>query len=211
MVYLSGSSGHGLFPSYEAQIKEFSPLRFLTRLRSFPGDADKILESTALSSYGLNHLQARIFVKPRLMGDNSRVQIKRYFKTPCAAAYFTELRHLVREDVSQWIQNRYSLAPDTLENPESATGDEALPPLQKVVRHQQQSQGKTYQSRFRGREAFFSPLFFLGAEVCSKCSFPQDKAPGSLEPGEQGYFEGFADFSRGCPYPLLTLLSTIRG
>ena len=50
-----------------------------------------------------------------------------------------------------------------------------------------------------GREAFFSPLFFLGVELCSKCGFPQDKVLGSLQPGEQRYFEGFADFSRGCP------------
>lgn len=142
VVYLSNFGGHGIYDTYETQNTHLNPKDFLTVLRTNPENAVKLLpEKTDSQEIDLQHLQARIFLKPEVMTNPHMVQIRRYFKTNPKNNYLKEIRALVKEDLTHWLQAQSTLSPDTLENPA-----QTFPPLQKIQRHQQQTSGKLYET-----------------------------------------------------------------
>ncbi len=146
IVYLSNVGGYGIYDTYETQYERLNPKDFLTALRANPANAATLLpEKTDSQEIDLQHLQARIFLKPEIMTDPSKVQIKRYFKNRPRDNYLKQLREIVREDLSHWLEARTTLPADTLENPSSEV-HKALPPLQKVYRHLQEAEGKVYET-----------------------------------------------------------------
>ncbi len=141
-VYLSNFGGYGIYDTYEAQNTHLNPRDFLTVLRTNPENALKLLpEKTNSQEIDLQHLQARIFLKPEIIADSNKVQIKRYFKTGPKDNYLKEIRAMVLEDLTHWLKTQSTLPPDTLENPA-----QNFPPLQKIQRHQQQATGKVYET-----------------------------------------------------------------
>ncbi len=151
MVYLSGSLGKGAYERYAEHKQELLASAFLRLLRTNPGAAAKKLSGLHLNyaeeahGEGIDRVQARIFMKPELMTDADKVQIRRYTKSAFnEAVYLSELRALVREDLRLWLTSHQPLAANTLENPSVLAQESPLPPLQKVFRHQEQAQGKQY-------------------------------------------------------------------
>ncbi|PIZ32537.1 MAG: hypothetical protein COY39_05290, partial [Alphaproteobacteria bacterium CG_4_10_14_0_8_um_filter_37_21] len=151
MVYLAGSLGKGLYQTLAEQKQKLLPSAFLKQMRENPVAAHDSLKMSDVSDNekggGLHRLQARIFMKPELMTDDSKVKIIRYTKSEVQKKYMAELKEMVREDLKAWITARYELQKNTLENPEQEGMDQALPPLQKVVRHMDQAEGKLYKTK----------------------------------------------------------------
>ena len=151
MVYLAGVLGVGLYKTLKEQKKELLPSMFLKQMRENRVAAHDPLQVFGLSNNekggGLHRLQARIFMKPELMTDDSKVKIIRYTKSEVQKKYMAELKEMVREDLKVWIAARYELQKNTLENPEQEGVNQALPPLQKVVRHIDQAEGKLYKTK----------------------------------------------------------------
>ncbi|RZI45959.1 NUDIX hydrolase [Candidatus Finniella inopinata] len=146
MVYLSALFGRGLYETPLEQKQKLAPRAFLETLRQDPIKAANALISIP-SSLGFQTLQARIFSKPDMMADSGKVQIKRYFRVNPKEGYLRELRAMVREDLTQWLQAKHELSPDTLENPSSSDTTRPLTSLQKVHRHMHQSSGITYETK----------------------------------------------------------------
>lgn len=143
VVYLSESSGKGLYETFAAQKEKFLPSKFLEKLRENCQDAGKELESARTN---LDTIQARLFMKPEIMSDANKVIIKRYSQQPINSGYDKALREMVKEDLQKWLQSNYELTADTLENP-SSDSSQSLPPLQKVYRHSQQAQSIEYKTK----------------------------------------------------------------
>ncbi len=150
MVYLAGGRGRGFYATPEEQKEKLATKDFLIQMRTHTADANAKLTS-ASSGDTLQNLQARIFLKPGIMAEPSKVQIKRHFKVNPKEEYLRELKAMVRADIAQWLQAQYALAPDTLENPSprGASGDNSpsRPPLQKVYSIMQQAEGIVYETK----------------------------------------------------------------
>ena len=154
VVYLSKFYGVGFRETYQDHSGFFSPSVFLPMIRENPQkanaqllhDDDVNVNKLMVTQHdGLDGIQARVFLKPEYMADSSKVKIERYYKKKPNAAYFRELREMVRQDVMTFLQSQNEVQADTLENPSSPESETALPPMQKVYRHMQQGAGKVYE------------------------------------------------------------------
>ena len=137
MVYLSKSEGRGFSETYQDHLKEFTPATYLNALR----------EGANPRSWGINNIQARIFMKPEYMTDSSKVQIKRYCKSQLNQRYYQKLREMVQDDVVDFLRKRHELTQDVMENPTLDIEHRALTPLQRILRHQMQADGSHYDLR----------------------------------------------------------------
>ena len=146
IVYLSGTNGVGLYESPLEQKQKLAPKVFLGTFRQDWKQSIHALIATK-SKVNLQSLQARIFLKPEIMADSGKVKIKRYFRVNPKEGYLKELRAMVREDLTHWLQAKHELSPDTLENPSSSDTTRALTPLQKVHRHMHQSSGVIFETK----------------------------------------------------------------
>jgi hypothetical protein len=147
MVYLAGSLGVGLYDKWDEQKKMISPKKFLSLLRQNPLQAQNFLEDLKNEKGTLQRLQARVFMKPEWMTDEKKVQIVRYTKNPLSEKYKKELKEMVRSDIEQWVDKKYAVQNDTLENPSQEGIGQSLPPLQKVYRHLETAEGLSFTTK----------------------------------------------------------------
>ncbi|MCX7343272.1 MAG: hypothetical protein NT128_03905 [Proteobacteria bacterium] len=152
IVYLSGTMGKGLYQNFAEQKADLNPNKFLTKLRENPEEANHILEPLRSD---LNSIQARIFLRPSIMLDPHKVQIRRHFKKIPKSGYLKALRDMVKNDLTQWLQQHNPLSPALLNSSSSssssslassASSKEYPANLQRLYRRIQLNAQKVYET-----------------------------------------------------------------